>query len=232
MYDPHAEPVKSEMVPLGAPSAPTNTNPIVSAQAIPQQPIAVVGTVAARPHHGGMLSQPINGQPPADQQVENQRPRPPPGRWADSICDWPNNMYPSCYCVCCCWFGMWLNAQMAQKTGCASFTAVMWCFAGIWVFAFIIGLLFGSAFIVVIPLVCAFLFALGLRLHVVRQQGITECGEGCINYCGEFCCAFWCWYCSVTQMARHLYGYKQVLDGDGDPYRPDGYAPVGQDNQV
>ncbi len=25
-------------------------------------------------------------------------------------------------------------------------------------------------------------------------------------------------------VARHVYGYKKVLDGDGDPSRPDGYG--------
>eukprot|EP00981_Chlorochromonas_danica_P010177 scaffold3051_cov167-Ochromonas_danica.AAC.36 len=25
-------------------------------------------------------------------------------------------------------------------------------------------------------------------------------------------------------LARHLYGYSKVLDGDGDPHRPDGYG--------
>lgn len=32
-------------------------------------------------------------------------------------------------------------------------------------------------------------------------------------------------------VARHLYGYKNVLDGDGDPDRPDNYAPQ-QGDQV
>lgn len=27
-------------------------------------------------------------------------------------------------------------------------------------------------------------------------------------------------------VARHLYGYTKVLDGDGDPYRSDNYGPV------
>ena len=34
-----------------------------------------------------------------------------------------------------------------------------------------------------------------------------------------------------TIVARHLYGYTKVLDGDGDPDRPDNYGPV-QGNQV
>lgn len=38
-------------------------------------------------------------------------PRPPAHRWRDSICDWYSNLYPSCYCMCCCCYGMWLQAQ-------------------------------------------------------------------------------------------------------------------------
>ena len=37
--------------------------------------------------------------------------RPPPGHWGDNICDWPKNLFPSCWCTCCCCYGMWLSAQ-------------------------------------------------------------------------------------------------------------------------
>eukprot|EP00429_Kryptoperidinium_foliaceum_P092581 CAMPEP_0176184792 /NCGR_PEP_ID=MMETSP0121_2-20121125/1006_1 /TAXON_ID=160619 /ORGANISM="Kryptoperidinium foliaceum, Strain CCMP 1326" /LENGTH=74 /DNA_ID=CAMNT_0017523195 /DNA_START=381 /DNA_END=605 /DNA_ORIENTATION=+ len=70
----------------------------------------------------------------------------------------------------------------------------------------------------------AFFFAIGLRIHLANRENIQDFG-GCF---GEFCCGFWCWYCSVTQMARHVYGYTKVLDGDGDPDRPDNYAPINQ----
>jgi hypothetical protein len=29
-------------------------------------------------------------------------------------------------------------------------------------------------------------------------------------------------------VARHVYGYSKMLDGDGDPERADGYGPVQQ----
>ena len=32
-------------------------------------------------------------------------------------------------------------------------------------------------------------------------------------------------FCLIS-VARHLYGYMKVLDGDGDPDRPDNYAPL------
>jgi len=58
-------------------------------------------------------------------------------------------------------------------------------------------------------------------MHFVQRHNINE-----IGLFGEFCCGVWCWYCSVSQMARHLYGYSKVLDGDGDPFRADGYGEV------
>lgn len=30
----------------------------------------------------------------------------------------------------------------------------------------------------------------------------------------------------LVLVARHVYGYHKVLDGDSDVYRPDGYPPV------
>jgi hypothetical protein len=35
----------------------------------------------------------------------------PLGEWADNLCDWPKNLYPSCYCSMFCLYGMYLIAQ-------------------------------------------------------------------------------------------------------------------------
>lgn len=35
----------------------------------------------------------------------------PINRWADGICDWPRNLFPSCYCACCVCHGMYLVGQ-------------------------------------------------------------------------------------------------------------------------
>jgi hypothetical protein len=89
---------------------------LIQAAPIQATPAYAVGTVAAPP--GGIYGQPYGQQPPIVhvQQpvpIQNMPPRRqyPRGRWGDSICDWPQNMYPSCYCVCfvCC--GMYLAAQ-------------------------------------------------------------------------------------------------------------------------
>jgi hypothetical protein len=41
---------------------------------------------------------------------QNQRQRPLNG-WADSICDWPKNLFPSCWCALCCCYGVYITAQ-------------------------------------------------------------------------------------------------------------------------
>ena len=95
----------------------------------------------------------------------------------------------------------------------------------------ILNLIFpASGFVLWGPMLFAFVFAILLRIHIVQRDRIQECGS---NPCvGEFCCGFWCWYCSVAQMARHVYGYKQMLDGDADIDRPDGYGGAGLTEQI
>lgn len=215
---------KVEMANNANPPTSDQDNPIVSAQpAVYSSHAAAVGTVANAPpqqaQQAGTLHQPI--QPNA--QI---RARPPPNRWADSICDWPSNLFPSCWCVCCCYCGMWLVAQMAQKTGCCKFTTVLWVSVGVWIVTFTLEVALNRGFMIWLPIVYSLIFSIMLRLHIVKQNNITECGT--YPYpamLGECCCGFWCWYCSVAQMARHLYGYSKVLDGDSDPDRPDNYGP-------
>jgi hypothetical protein len=66
----------------------------------------------------------------------------------------------------------------------------------IWVIGMIITLATGSVvWVVLMPMFFAFFYAIALRMHVANRENITEFG-GCF---GEFCCGFWCWYCSVAQ---------------------------------
>lgn len=59
----------------------------------------------------------VQSQPIAHAQLQVSYVARPSGRnkplnsWGDSICDWPNNLYPSCYCTCCCCYGMYIVAQ-------------------------------------------------------------------------------------------------------------------------
>eukprot|EP01036_Dinobryon_divergens_P022293 gene22295-30536_t len=162
----------------------------------------------------------INQQPTAIAQAHIQHPAAyqqqrnrPLNRWGDSICDWLTNLYPSCY--------------LSQKTGFVSFRAALGAYSIIFFISIIIQLAAGAGGIILwLPILFAFFFHIALRLHIVRQEDIRDCGAPPCSLVGEFCCGFWCWYCSVAQMARHTYGYTKVLDGDGDPDRLDGYTPV------
>jgi len=136
------------------------------------------------------------------------------GKWKDDICDCANNFYPSCFCSLFCCSGMYLNAQMAQKTGFMTFRNVLIAYGFAWIFALLLGMPFiVSAFVLT--------FGIMLRMHIAKVYQINQ--PPC---CGECCCAFWCYTCSTAQMARHIYGYKKVLDGDADIDRADGYGPV------
>ena len=88
------------------------------------QPIDTVGTYAIpltnNINYPQSVEQRVN---PRDQnnsslhstiQVQSRRER-PPNRWSDSICDWTNNIFPSCWCVCCCCYGIYLLAQSKQS---------------------------------------------------------------------------------------------------------------------
>ncbi len=86
---------------------------------------------------------------------------------------------------------------MAQKTGFASFRTIITTYAVVFVIAFFIQIFAGNAVLLWLPLLVAFFQALFLRMHIVRRDNITECGNNPVI--GEFCCGFWCWYCSVAQ---------------------------------
>ena len=91
---------------------------------------------------------------------------------------------------------------VSQKVGYSSFQSVITAFVCFCIFGFILQLIIGGLWVVWIPMIFAFCFALGLRLHITNKENITECGT---NPClGEFCVGFWCWYCSVAQSKQIL----------------------------
>lgn len=86
---------------------------------------------------------------------------------------------------------------VAQKTGYASFKTVLCTYFGFWIVALIIQILAGGGVIVWLPLIVSSIFQICLRLYIVRKDNITECGAN--PALGEFCCGFWCFYCSICQ---------------------------------
>lgn len=160
--------------------------------------------------------------------------RPPPrGFWGSNICDWPLNLFPSCYCACCCLHGCWIVGQMAEKTGFALFRTISLGYVLMWIITLAISLTSFENRYTVAWLPCLFMMCvnIGLRLHIVRTRQITECGspaDGCGNLVGELCCGLWCLPCAVAQQARFLYGYTKAFDGDSRVDRPDQYTEVQQ----
>jgi len=146
---------------------------------------------------------------------------PPTGHWRDGICDWGANIWPSCGCVCCFWgIGVaWLVAQISQKTGYINFYTVMRPFLIAYIIAWIVQLIFGVGLVYILPAFGIFIVGIMLRLHVTRTYRISENGD-----CGETMIGIFCWPCSVAQMARHVYGYTKVFDGDSDPEVHDHYS--------
>jgi hypothetical protein len=162
-------------------------------------------------------------------QISSSRP-PPRGYWGSHICDWPRNVFPSCYCAFCCMHGCWIVGQMSEKTGFSRFQTVTAGYVVMWVLTLVImfaGKLENTG--VWLPPLFMMLVNIGLRLHIVRTRQITECGtpaDSCRNLTGECCCALWCGPCSIAQQARYVYGYNKIFDGDARVDRPDQYTQV------
>lgn len=115
---------------------------------------------------------------------------------------------------------------MSEKSNFMSFNRVFWSYIAVWIISLI--LLAATKFSVAwFPGFFALLFALGLRMHLVKKYNINECSPSSpANEIGEGIIGFFCWPCSVAQMARYMYGYTKVLDGDADINREDNYQMV------
>ena len=179
----------------------------------------------AHPNNIPVVVQPIQGGQQDPYAPRARRQPPPIGKWADGICDWPSNIFPSCYCTCCILNGVWIVSQMAEKVGMMKFKYSIMAYSAVWLLALIIQLATGSSAVVYLPFMYVMGLAIALRLHIVKHHQITECSTnpGCAS-CGECCWGFCCHCCSVCQMARYIYGYDKVYDGDADVYRGDNWA--------
>lgn len=130
---------------------------------------------------------------------------------------------------------------VAQKTGFVQFNSYVVPFMILYTLCIIISIFIGKI-IFIIPLFVTLIFGTMLRFHIVRTYNITSNGDF-IECLSAFCCCM----CSVAQstldvplcfalllnitvlavtslVARHVYGYTKVFDGDADPLRPDEYS--------
>jgi len=153
-------------------------------------------------------------------------PRPIPGSWGSGICDWSSNLYPSCYCTCCCMHGMYIMGQMAERHECGKFNTIVSLYVLTWLFAIILELRQqkkSGAILFWIPCIFSIFISVCLRLHIVKKYNIRN---ATVSYCSqiqEFMEGLLCCPCSTSQMARYTYGYVRVLDGDARLDRADSY---------
>lgn len=149
---------------------------------------------------------------------------PPRGKWRDGIFDCGANLWPSCCCVWACngIGAAWVISQISQKTGYSQFNSIMKPFAFVYVIAWILYVFIqpiGNVIFWLLGLSMVIL-AVFLRMHVARTYEIND------GACTECLTGFFCAPCSVSQMARHVYGYTKVWDGDSDPEVKDHYQPA------
>lgn len=112
---------------------------------------------------------------------------------------------------------VFLSGQISTRLGLVNTKVVIVSYVALcllfWTIAIIISLSGGSqgasVALVYIPYIMAFVFFMWLRFKFVEHYQISESGFE------TFCTAFWCYPCSLCQMARHTFGYNRILDGDG-----------------
>ena len=136
----------------------------------------------------------------------------PPNQWADGLCNCCANLFPSCWCASFFCFGQYLLAQISEKVQFKPFKTVMYVFLVIWILAIILMFTVNPNFIVWLPGVCTAIFGATMRVHIANRDKINGCSrdKNC-NNCVECCQGFLCVGCSSCQMARHVYGYSEVL---------------------
>eukprot|EP01039_Chlorochromonas_danica_P005153 gene5153-5664_t len=159
----------------------------------------------------------VNSSAPSAPPIQPSRPK---NRWADNLCDCKHNLYPSCFCTIFVCYGVWLQAQMAHKLRMINFWTIIYVFIPYWIVAFVLQIVYpATAVLSWMIFIFSLLLSLAIRSRIVSTDNIN--GN---NQLQECCIGFWCVPCSIAQMARHMYGYKKSLDGDGDPDRPDNYG--------
>ena len=131
--------------------------------------------------------------------------------------------------------------SVAQKTGYCSFSSVFVSYVIIYIIALIISIISGSPVVFFLIIIPAWIFSIFLRFHVVSRYQIVNYGGFTECLVAFFCCScsvcqsklralvqlphvFDYLYCCFCAVARHVYGYRKVFDGDSDPDKKDYYT--------
>ena len=185
-------------------------------------------TVTTQPYR----SHPVHQQNTGIQEVRQPNPR-PSGQWYDSIFDCSQNLWPSCWCSCCCCHGAYLLGQISERIGYLKLKLIVSLYSLFMLFMFFFAnsAIYEGAeidntvfwFMGIFPVVFMALISSCVRVKFITKMGIMRPNEGTCKICMEYLTGLLCGPCSTCQMARHMFGYTKILDGDSDVYKPDYY---------
>ena len=115
--------------------------------------------------------------------------------------------------------------QMAEKTNYGKFSYAIGGWVLVMFLSLILNIVADSNVFMLFPFFYALIYSIMLRMHIIKSKQITDCSSniGMAQFLDGCCCGFFCFSCSVCQMARYVYGYNKVLDGDSAVNRPDNY---------
>lgn len=140
------------------------------------------------------------------------------GEWHDHLYHCFSNIWPSCICVSfgCNSYGysiIYLIGQIANRINFIKTKFLLEIYFILLLILSIINLMLyqnsmNLYIILMIPYLFIFIFLILLRYKFVSFFNIQE------SSLDTFLISFLCSPCSLCQMARHLYGYSKVLDGD------------------
>ena len=126
-----------------------------------------------------------------------------------------------------------MNFIVSQKTGFMKFRNIMISFVVLWSFVFILSLASRTNVLFILLQLILVVLGVFLRLHMTKKYNIR--GQSCFI---EILYGLCCYPCSLTQsksftfssfdlyhyfnflkyyiVARHVYGYTKIFDGDAD----------------
>jgi Cys-rich protein (TIGR01571 family) len=122
--------------------------------------------------------------------------------WRDTICDWPSNFAPSCimalFCQC------FILGQISQASGFAPFPLICCSYILVYFFFMILGAYFFGVQTFIWVIIGLLIW--NLRMRIRKNENIAG------NGCEDLLVSFFCQACAISQMARHLYQYREVCD--------------------